>query len=104
MEHVSAPLGRVLDQIAASFRPRDQYRCEAGLILNTEGRVFSVAQARDLIDLHRQMARAHVDSDGLPEVRAELIGLRLHMIAELQAAIAAAEAYECEPSVKEAAA
>lgn len=101
MEHISAPLGRVLSGIVEAPR---FYRSEHGLILSDKGGVYSPAQARELIGLHRDIAVRHVTSDGDVDVRADLIRIRLRMVSELTAAIAAAEAYECEPSVAEVAA
>ena len=105
MEHVSAPLGRVLEKLrpAPPREPR-KYRAEHGLILSPLGSVISPERARTWRDVNLDLARQAVDGDAATAVRVAQIAYHLSIADELSAAIAAAEAYECEPSVKEAAA
>lgn len=101
MEHISAPLGRVLSGIVEAPR---FYRSEHGLIVSVTGKVISIPQARDLIALCERLAAEHEVGTGAEEVRADLIRIHRRMVSELTAAIAAAEAYEREPRVDEVAA
>lgn len=104
MEHISSPLGRVLDRLLTPPKPIRTYRAEHGLILSPLGAVISPATARLWRDVNLDLARAKVDSDADLDVRLTMIALHLQIADELTAAIAAAEAYDCEPSVSEVAA